>query len=164
MGIPLIVGEGPNSRATERYPPLSGRPGMVLAKMLGLDPDPDGSTWGRWYWPLRERFDTVNLFDRHQRSWSAPRAREAAGIVPLAAVNVLLGRRVAAAFSVGHVGYHERFRIAPEGLGADDITPSDEAYEAVVIPHPSGLNRLLNDPAERERCGESLRWALGQAG
>jgi hypothetical protein len=28
---------------------------------------------------------------------------------------------------------------------------------AGIPPHPSGLNRMLNDPAERERCGRVLR-------
>lgn len=34
------------------------------------------------------------------------------------------------------------------------------APHVVTIPHPSGLNRLLNDEAHRARCGEVLRRAL----
>jgi hypothetical protein len=38
------------------------------------------------------------------------------------------------------------------------------APHVVTIPHPSGLNRLLNDEATRGRCGDVLRRALKLAG
>jgi len=36
------------------------------------------------------------------------------------------------------------------------------APHVVTIPHPSGLNRLLNDDATRDRCGDVLREALAR--
>lgn len=38
--------------------------------------------------------------------------------------------------------------------------PQRWAPHVVTIPHPSGLNRLLNDAATRQRCGDVLRDAL----
>jgi len=33
----------------------------------------------------------------------------------------------------------------------------------VVIPHPSGLNRILNQPMQRRRIGAALREAIDRA-
>jgi hypothetical protein len=41
-----------------------------------------------------------------------------------------------------------------------NITVHRWAPHVVTIPHPSGLNRLLNDEAQRAQCGEVLRRAL----
>lgn len=41
-----------------------------------------------------------------------------------------------------------------------DVTERPWAPWVVTIPHPSGLNRLLNDEVTRARCGEVLRHAL----
>lgn len=41
--------------------------------------------------------------------------------------------------------------------------PSEQPAITVAVPHPGGLNRLLNDSAGRERCGETLRQALDLA-
>jgi len=44
--------------------------------------------------------------------------------------------------------------------GGGDVPERRWAPHVVTIPHPSGLNRLLNDEAHRARCGEVLRRAL----
>lgn len=161
----MLLGEAP-SRGGDRYHmfPLSGPPARVLCQMAGIPPEPEGSTYGRWTWALYERFECRNVFARYADAtpWSAPRAREAVGSFRrdlYRRVVVTLGRRVDAAL-----------------CGALGVPPADEFYEVrrvsstraepdsyltvVSMPHPSGLNRLLNDPAERERCGETLRRAL----
>ena len=101
----------------------------------------------------------------------------AADVAP--AVIVCLGRRVQAAV----FGALE-FRIVRTGRWASGVfgdfgswaapwhieTPFVPAGESepvhrwapwvVTIPHPSGLNRQLNDESERAKCGEVLRRAL----
>src|SRR5882757_7259680 len=80
-GKPMLVGEAPSRGGDEyhRYP-LSGPPARVLCRLAGIEPDGRGTTYGRWYWPLRERFLAVNLVERYADAepWSAPRARERA--------------------------------------------------------------------------------------
>jgi hypothetical protein len=155
---PLLLGECP-SAAGDRYHafPLSGAVGRRLAEWAGIEPDPDGSTYGRFYWPLRERFDCANVFDRHRDAtpWSAPAARDNwAGIlgedypevVAGSLVVVCLGRRVADAVGVGDLDW---FEWVGTGFG-----------EAAVIPHPSGRNRLYNDPENRRSAGLVLRAAI----
>lgn len=148
--LPLLLGESP-SRSGDRFWrfPLSGAPARTMCRMAGWEPDGPESELGSWTWALYARFETRNLFPRwaDAERWSAPGARErwteiyAEG--PWPAV-VLLGRRVAAAVCDGPP-YHEWV--------------VHQSLPMVVIPHPSGLNRLLNDPDERERCGATLRAA-----
>ncbi len=60
---------------------------------------------------------------------------------------LLLGSRVGAAF------------------GLDDLwssgSTSDGVY-LVAIPHPSGRNRVYNDPAQVARARAEIRWAAGK--
>lgn len=98
---------------------------------------------------LLRRFRTVNLFPEYRERWSVPAAREAAEALSLAPVTVLLGRRVATAFGLGRIRYFEW--IIRDGA------------ELVVAPHPSGLSRLLNDPAVRITMGGTLREAMRRA-
>lgn len=152
---PLLLGEAP-SKTGDRYHefPLSGAVARVLCTLAGIPPIEGGTRYGRWTWALYDRFDCLNLFQRYHEAtpWSAPLARERwrvrldeEGPWP---VVVMLGRKVQAAVTPGIKGYDfHQFAYAPLS-----------AY--VTIPHPSGLNRLLNDPAERERCGDTLRKAL----
>lgn len=155
---PLLVGEAP-SRGGDRYHsfPLSGPPARVLCQLAGVPPDPDGSTYGRWTWALYDRFECVNLIERYAQAepWSVVRARQHA--VALRGrlegrVVVCLGRRVHQAvmdsFYLGEEPFHQWVTFAPY------------TTRLVGVPHPSGLNRALNDPAERERCGDTLRAAL----
>lgn len=62
---------------------------------------------------------------------------------------------------------HEARRFQPDqctvgvhGHVYEDRREERWAPHVVTIPHPSGLNRLLNDEAQRARCGEVLRRAL----
>lgn len=158
--LPVLVGESP-SRTGDRYwrLPLSGAPARTLCECAGWPPDGPGI--GGWTWALYERFTTVNVFARYAEAtpWSLPRARARADAIVNEAIIeamkwtgdaprfVLLGKRVAAAFGVGHVDFYRVVRLA---VGT-----------AVVIPHPSGRNLLLNSPETRERIGRALREATG---
>jgi uracil-DNA glycosylase len=159
--LPVLVGEAP-SRGGDRFHhfPLSGPPARVLCVLAGIPPQEDGSTYGRWTWALYDRFECRNLFARYRDAtpWSAPAARgraEALAEELAPRVVVCLGRRVQAALhgalglAVPAVPFHEWRTGQP-----------DEPTAWTTIPHPSGLNRALNDAAERERCGETLRKAL----
>lgn len=167
---PVLIGEAP-SRLGDRYYriPLSGRPARVLCTLAGIPPQEEGSTYGRWTWALYERFECANLFERYAQAtpWSVPRARERADALrdELAGrVVVCLGRRV-------HAAVWQASRLAVYGNAAGDapefhsfaplrLAVGKPLAHVVAIPHPSGLNRALNDPAERERCGATLRAAL----
>lgn len=157
MTPPLILGEAP-SRAGDRYHafPCSGAIGKRLCEFAGIEPDVEGSAYGKYYWPLRDRFDCLNVIERHADAypWSVVRARErwtrylltrpAAEQRELLTV-VALGRRAADA-----MGYHgDWFKWLEVGL-----------LRVAVIPHPSGKNLIYNDPSARERAGQTLREAM----
>jgi hypothetical protein len=134
--------------------PLSGPPARVLLSAAGIDPQPEGSTYGRWTWRLYELFDCHNLIERHRDAepWSVPRAREAALNLILekpltsGSVTVLLGRRVAAAFGLEDAAWGE-WRATPSGA-------------IVTAPHPSGRSRAMNDPETRTLLGRVLNEAI----
>lgn len=159
---PVLIGEAP-SKGGDRYHgfPLSGPPARVLCTLAGIPHEPEGSTYGKWTWALYDRFECVNLFRRYADAtpWSVPSARaRAEEMIPdlKGRVVVALGRRVQTAIS--------SVLPLPETFGFHAVLhrPERDVF-FVAIPHPSGLNRALNDPAERERCGESLRLALAIA-
>lgn len=156
--LPLLVGENP-SRTGDRYWqfPLSGLVGKTLCDCAGIEPSPDGSKYGRYYWELRERFDCVNVFERYASAtpWSVPKAREAWSTWLLTEakpeeplVVVCLGRKVAQA--VGH--------DRPYGIWAET-----GLLQVVLAPHPSGANRMLNDAVYRAMLGRILREAVARA-
>lgn len=156
---PLLLGEAP-SRTGDRYHdfPLSGAVARTLCTLAGIPPVEGGTRYGRWTWALYDRFHCLNLFERYADAtpWGAPAARERWERVRREqertegpwTVIVMLGRRVQAAVTPGIRGYDfHQWAHAP-------------SCSFVTIPHPSGLNRLLNDPVERERCGDTLRAAM----
>lgn len=163
---PLLLGECP-SKGGDRYHmvPLSGPPARVLCDAAGIPPDGDGS--GRYYWALREHYDTLNLFERHVPKWSGPdarrRAQEIRGSLPK--VTVLLGARVAAAFCVTPFEPGKIVEWIQEPVAVQGGVAGRHCY-FVVAYHPSGLNRKLNDPKERAKMGVLLRDAryLAQPG
>lgn len=164
----LILGEAP-SRTGDRYWrfPLSGAVGQRLCTWAGLEPDPDGTRYGRYYWPLREAFDLENLIERYPgakgRGAAFPPA-VARGIVTAGVRErrwegrtvVLLGRRLMDAFGLAGHPFHKWTRAAVGGH-------STRGADVVGIPHPSGLTRAYNDPEAREAASETLREALRRA-
>ena len=134
---PLIVGEAP-SKNQDPERPIEGRIGMRLAACCGLPYD-----------QFLDHFERVNLL--HVRQDTAAKGFEFDAVAgALAAKRIwcldtspdriilLLGKRVATAF-----GAHDRW-FELQRLGS--------LGEFYVLPHPSGVNRWWNDPANEERA------------
>lgn len=160
--------------------PLSGRVAETLCKLAGIPPDPGGTRYGQWTWALYDHFECMNLIER----WPGAQGRGSAFPIDVAMLRVgelspriagrvvvMLGVRLNSAFGRCYLGendmcsgfYSWRYASAPgdppPSLGGGWLAPT----QFVCIPHPSGLNRMLNDPAERERCGVVLREAMERA-
>lgn len=86
--------------------------------------------------------------------WSNPAARVAADEIaadPTVEVLVLLGRKVTAAFFR---------RKQPEPFNVAVLSPDGQrGIRCAIIPHPSGLNRVWNDPDAFERARRTLQEA-----
>ena len=131
--------------------PYGGDPEMALY------PHPDGSAGQR----LAEvvlglkradylrRFDRANVLDRGGR-WSAPEAREAAARKVFGRHRVVaLGAKVAAALRLPTTPFVEH-EVPLPGFGTRRV---------LVLPHPSGLCRVWNEPGAHERA-RALVFAL----
>jgi uracil-DNA glycosylase len=159
MQKPLMVGESP-SRTGDRYHrfPLSGAPARTLCRAAGWEPDGPASELGSWTWALYGWFETVNVFSRYADAtpWSAVIARQRAIEIvkdSRPGTIVVLGNRVAAAFGIlDSSNPFVWLEWSSAAIG--------HSYRIVRIPHPSGRNRLLNDPAMREAVGRTLREAV----
>ncbi len=135
---PLLVGElnpyGPDETFA-LYPSPRGSAGQRLAEfVMGLD-----------------RADYLRRFDRANLctfKWSVPAARERAGELLQRdnPVLVLLGAKVAGAF--GQI--FEPFTVRRTALASRTL---------VVLPHPSGLCRVWNEPNAVARARAALRLA-----
>ena len=132
---PLLVGEtNPYGGADEfaLYPTPPGCTGHRLCHLiLQLDAD-----------EYLERYDRANLC---VGKWSAPRAREEAlrlSSKHQAGTIVLLGSKVCSGFGLP-------FRPFETTVGA----------RFVVLPHPSGLNRMWGEPGAFDRARAVLREA-----
>lgn len=143
--------------------PLSGAVGERLARWSGLEPEPGGTRYGQWYWPLVEAFECRNLIERYP----GPQGRGAAFPLDLAreAARELIpdmdGRRVVLLGSrLPRALYLEE---SPFEWRDVDVTESGFHMRYAVIPHPSGLNRVYNDPVNVERASATLREALERA-
>jgi uracil-DNA glycosylase len=176
MTRPLLLGEAP-SRSGDQYWrfPLSGAVGKRLAEWSDLTPEPGGTQYGRWYWPLCEVFEPRNLLER----WPGAQGRGAAfplelagpawdGLLPTlqGRVVVLLGARLRAL-----VGLPREFGVWAPGVSehrskmcADEVlTPEGIAVTIAAIPHPSGLNSAYDDPANARLARRVLREARDRA-
>jgi hypothetical protein len=152
-----LIGEAP-SKSGDRYHhfPLSGAVAERLCGLSSIEPLAGESRYGQFTWALYECFECHNLFERYADAtpWSAPAARERAGALrdevaldrmTICSTFVLLGRRVAAAWPI-EADFYEWV----DWCGA----------RVVVLPHPSGLNRMLNDEDHRAKSGFVLREAM----
>lgn len=169
---PLLIGESP-SKSGDRYWqfPLSGRVAKTLCELAEIPPQDEGSRYGRWTWALYDHFECVNLFERYASftapGWQGRGVQNAARIIGEtkgdSLVIVCLGRKVQAAV-LRYFGEHVAF-------GGSDFydwnigeRPTDKKLvDFVTIPHPSGLNRLLNDAEHREQCAAALQEAMHRA-
>lgn len=149
--------------------PLSGRVARTLCQLAGIPPQEDGSTYGRWTWALYDEFECWNLFSRYAQAetWSVPKARDRAREIERdlhGRVVVCLGRRVqAAVYDALDIDRYEAGFFHSWVTRTSERARPEAVVRVAAIPHPSGLNRALNDPDERERCGRVLREALGRA-
>lgn len=164
---PLILGEAPG-RGKDFVGgmfPLSGAVGKRLVQFAGLEEEAlqdrlGTSTYGHYYWKLRQNFDCANLLQR----WPGQSGKGSAFPLDLAyevawsrldewkgRVIILLGKRLAQAFFQDHVKNVPYFQW---------FEWEDEQTLICVIPHPSGINRQYNDPGNVKRAGEVLRQAI----
>lgn len=139
----LLVGENPGMKTHPDLPlfpwPASSSAGRLL-EMSRMTP---GQYLGSLY--RRNLCDTRGDFHRDD---AAERAREiltALFDLPKTLRVVLCGYKVARAFSLPEQ-FWTRFRL-------------ESRHHCVVIPHPSGLNRVYNTWSARESTREWLRWA-----
>lgn len=134
---------------------MSARPWLIgELNPFGGDPDmalyplPENSSGGRLARTLGlSRTDYLRAFERRNlctEKWRLSLARCAAGQF-LAEANgapiVLLGAKVCAAFAVP---------FAPFTGYVDERAPAHPLV--VVLPHPSGLNRMWNQPGAQDRA------------
>lgn len=169
--LPILIGEAP-SKSGDRYHmvPLSGRVAETLCKLAGIPPLAGESRYGQWTWALYDHFDCENLIERYPGAQGKGASFPIEVARPLAVemipdlkdrVVVVLGSRLKSLFTLANDFYvwHENV-VTFDRHGK----VASARCQAVGIPHPSGLNRMLNDEAERDRCGEVLREAMRRAG
>lgn len=164
------MGEAPNASAGRDEDPLTGRPAVVMAKMANLVPS--GAEEAECNAAMREAYDLVNLLPEHPgkgsgkgSAWDAAAAKKAAARLPLSRVSVLLGKRVAAAYGVRPVFWDWQAWTEDCGVDPETQVPVIEPRFAVVLPHPSGINRVLNEVQNRILYGQTLRharWAAAE--
>lgn len=163
---PLLIGEMP-SRTGDRYWefPLSGVVARTLCRMADIPPEPASTGLGQWTWALYEHFDTINAIERHGPWDSAVAARRLAEEIESAReVVVLLGRRPQSAYcSMQQPVRNVLLAKLDFYQWRTDLCAPTSRREVVVIPHPSALNRLYEEPRERERAGKVLRQAIEKA-
>jgi hypothetical protein len=163
---PLMIGEMP-SRSGDRYWefPLSGTVARTLCRMADIPFDPESDGLARWTWALYEHFDTVNAIERHgpwDSAIAAQRLRDE--IEADREVVVLLGRRPQSAYcSMQHPVRNTLLTKLPFYQWRVDMLAPTARREVVVIPHPSALNRIYEEPRERARAGKTLREAIDKA-
>lgn len=171
---PMIIGEAP-SKSGDRYWmfPISGAVAETLCKLAGIPPQPGGSRYGQWTWALYDYFECENLIERYPgvqgRGASFPTGIARANAIAkreewARRVVVLLGRRLADVLVDERDGsvlpffeWRERMHVVREHDGCII------SCQVVAIPHPSGLNRMLNDETTRDRTGAVLREAMQRA-
>lgn len=158
--LPLLIGESP-SRTGDRFHhfPLSGAVAQTLCQLAGISPLEGESRYGRWTWALYERFDCENAVARYPSGeWPRERAARNVGslIEPDRRVVVLLGRRAQTAYVDSLAPASSQMLGREYFEWVEDSTP-DGARHVVALPHPSGMNRMLNDSSIRRRMGDVLR-------
>jgi len=123
---------------------------------FALYPSPDGCSGHRLCCAILGmlRRDYLRAFARVNLcagKWSMPRARERASKLRGRRL-VLLGKKVSAAFGMDFVP----FSSAVEERG-------DVVTRMLVLPHPSGINRMWNYPEAAVRCRKAVMEFLPNA-
>jgi len=145
----MLIGEAPGPQGDSRLPLFCDPPGCAgdrLRRYAGLSPQ-----------DYLGRLRRVNMC--RELPWSSDRARVQRKLIvdwlkcrdnflndiPLRVV--LLGNKVARMWDLE---------------SADFRCGWIEGVDVVAIPHPSGLNRVYNDPENELRAGRVVQWAAGQ--
>jgi uracil-DNA glycosylase len=154
-----LVGQAP-SRESDPTRPFSGRSGARLAALAGVEHD-----------RLAEAFRLRNVIDWYPGPGrggekgdafpmrvARPAAIALARTFEIGASVILVGLNVARAFRVGSEKPLTWFRCAvvhdlPGGVARF------VGFRAAIIPHPSGINRWWNEPANELAAAEFLREA-----
>lgn len=168
---PILLGEAP-SKSGDKYHmfPLSGAVAETLCKLAGIPPLAGESRYGQWTWALYDHFECENLIER----WPGAQGRGAAFPLDVARplafakaehemearVVVLLGARLRDLFEVP-IFYEWQTYV--QVWEEDRKRGFRSECMVAAIPHPSGLNRMLNGGAEREKAGQVLRDAMTRA-
>lgn len=157
---PLLVGEAPGPNGDPEKP-LEGRPASRLLAVMRID-GPRGGP--RPAAELAKHFEVRNLLDEPMArpegtkgcEWpkeeAAAAAKRLATLLELEQPVVFLGKRVAEAFDF-RLDYFEWSYGALLQVAR---------VPAVIIPHPSGIVRLWNDPTTGVQAGYTLWQALGK--
>lgn len=165
--LPILLGEAP-SKSGDRYHmvPLSGAVAETLCKLAGIPPQAEGTRYGQWTWALYEHFECHNLIKRYPGPLGRGAALPLYTARPLAVtfaeknegrVIVVLGARLKSLFTIVLDNYIWHDAMVTIGThGEVHKTPC----QIVAIPHPSGLNRMMNDQGHRDRSGQVLREAM----
>lgn len=145
--VGLVVGMAPGPRTSSSLPMFPHPAASAGGRLHAMSGMPAEAYLGRLRranlcrgaYSVPEARDRARTLYFEHRSVHAPRPRL-----------VLCGRRVARAFleALGERDDPEWFR--PGAWAGVDY---------VVVPHPSGRCREYNDPANRARAGEAVRWA-----
>lgn len=176
MTRPLIVGEAPGPR-TDPSVPLDGRTGRRLAELAGISEE-----------ELRRRARIVNVLPRwpgpagkgsafDPRAAALPAAEAVRLHARAGSLVLVLGWRAARALNGVLYGVHRQEYLVPERHYLGDVSVQvavvpdpmrmpgprsrRRAVRVAVVPHPSGINRWWNDPANVEAARSFLREALG---
>lgn len=142
---PLLMGEAPARTMRPGDPPFSSQSGQRLRDLLGVD-------------DLASRFDLRNLLE----SWPGESGKGDAFPAEYAAhraydvvlelherVVLFAGKRVAKAFGKGKLGYFQPQFTQVWNEEGGRVESLACRYVAVVIPHPSGVNRWYNSESNR---------------
>jgi len=135
----LIIGEAPG-QDLEGEGPLVGLDGARLRALAGVK-------------DLREHARLTNLLGfSHEGSFPIQAASIIARYVKTADINILLGRRVGAAFNMGEADYFEFY----EGEGAQDMY--------AVFPKPTGEQQWWKNAKNVREARDFLRGVLFDEG
>lgn len=140
----VLVGEAPAGSGSEATPALEGLVGRRLAQMMGVDYAAYIANTTR-----RNLFETPDEGKFWYTTIARHRAIRLAGDFLDGDWVILLGAKVAAAFSAADLPLYR--------------WTSWQRYQVARVPHPSGRNRMYNDPAEVERASRFLAEAAARA-
>lgn len=154
----MVVGQAPGALAFERPVPYAGASGRTLRGWLARAGFDDGALHDRCYLTsLTKCFPGASASGKGDRAPSAAEIalcrshldRELALVRP--EVVLALGRLAATAF----------LGPAPLAELVGTLRPAERSghrFLVLPLPHPSGVSRWLNDPANRARHEAALEW------